>query len=879
MKNSFGSIVILACLVIFETQAQTDSVAAGKLQQFVRNIHAFNRMVPQEKVYLHFDNTGYVLGDTVWFKAYAVNASHFLPDTLSGVLYVELLNEKGKLLGTKKLKIENGQCHGEFYLDETNIEYFAGFYEIRAYTKVLLNFGAETVFSRVFPVFNEWRDDRQYTEKDLKADLHLNDALAIPLPDLRPKIKKKEKVNADFYPEGGNLIAGLTSNVAFKITDDKGIPLTADVQICNPQGEIQSASSTEHAGMGTFAYVPDGKDNRVKVIHDNKNYFFDLPKSKAGGYVLQTRPFSKNTLVVQVEKSPQTPRALLGLSVLCRGEVLFFQVIESVEEPYTLKIPYEILGSGVHQITLFDSKGEIFAERLAFIPQKEQEALSLEAVPDKTSYEPDELIQIDFSLTGNHSGKEAVFSLSVRDEDMMILTDSENIYTHLLLSSDLKGFIENPEDYFRPENPNLQARRLDLLMMVQGWKRYEWQTMAGIKPFKPLYNREKNLIIQGRVASSEGKNIELQVSMENEDKQRMDGTTKTNDKGEFYVFTGDFYGTWTLNLRSKGLSEASTKIRMDRWFSPAPKNYACDETRWKNGNGQEYGQESDDEPFIREMQPDNDSIGKQFQIKDVIVKEKIRKIRTKKFTHPVGMEIDRAIDRGEKIPYSVHDYLDERDELYAFGQRVDTKGDSDKYGLEEVTFTSPFDVIITGEKDFDNRDTYEAGYTFFYGKPHEANFFHFYEGKQNTFDRIVYQNGKRAYDVTVKELTAKRDIRDVQKIVISGERQMRKGINSKFFIPIYIFPYKDYVMREMPGIRHTTFAGYSVPTDYFRNRITDEIYRPGKYTHYRTLYWNPDVKTDEQGKVSIRFYNNGFCRKINISAEGITKNGAPVVAE
>jgi hypothetical protein len=86
-------------------------------------------------------------------------------------------------------------------------------------------------------------------------------------------------------------------------------------------------------------------------------------------------------------------------------------------------------------------------------------------------------------------------------------------------------------------------------------------------------------------------------------------------------------------------------------------------------------------------------------------------------------------------------------------------------------------------------------------------------------------------------------------------------------------------MRGMPGIRFTTFEGFSVPKDYFCNKNSNEIYSPDKYTHHRTLYWNPNVKTDEQGKTNIRFYNNDFCRKINISAEGITKNGISIATQ
>ena len=206
-------------------------------------------------------------------------------------------------------------------------------------------------------------------------------------------------------------------------------------------------------------------------------------------------------------------------------------------------------------------------------------------------------------------------------------------------------------------------------------------------------------------------------------------------------------------------------------------------------------------------------------------------------------------------------------------------------------FTSPFDVDIDrkgpsgdyrkvepptiGRVDCDGRDIYDGGYSFFYSKPYTAKFFHFDEGKQETSDRAVFRDGKRAFDIRVKELTAKRVIRDVQKIVISGTRE--KDCFMNFFIPINIYPREDYFMQEIPGVRSTAFDGFSVPKDYFHDTPPDKIYRSDEHKHNRTLYWNPDVKTDEQGKATIQFYNNDFCRKINISAEGITNTGMPVV--
>lgn len=899
------SIIILLCAAIpVETLHANETLHATSLRQFVRNIQVFNRLVPQEKVYLHFDNTGYVLGDTIWFKAYVVNASDFMPDTLSGVLYVELLNEKGKLLETKKLKIENGHCHGEFGLDDTDVEYFAGFYEVRAYTKFMLNFGEETVFSRVFPVFNDFRENGQYTERDIKADLRINEDvnLEIPLPNLRPKEEKANKMNMDFYPEGGKLVTGLTSRVAFRITDGKGRPLDAAGNVIDSQGEILSVFSTLHAGMGYFSYTPDGKPNRVKINHNNREYIFDLPESKPDGYVLQALHSSDNALIMQIEKTPQTPKSLLGLSVLCRGEVLFFGEIDFEDNLYVSKIPYDELETGVHQITLFDSKGEIFAERLVFILPEDEKQLRFEAIANKESYEPEDLIRIDFSLTGSRTDKRASFSLVVRDEETMIRTDRRNICTDLLLSSDLKGFIENPEDYFSSGNPNLQTRRLDLLMMVQGWKRYEWQTMAGVKPFQSVFNLEKQLTIKGYVTSSEGRNIELSAGMINVDnEQRLDGEAKTDDKGEFYILPGDVYGSWSLSLRSRGLSDANKKIRLDRWFSPAPKSYAYFETSWINNDGS-WRRSNDDAPVLTEESSANDSTDWAFRIETVNITTKQKKKKTKEFIHHVGREIDRAIDEGKRIPYSVHDYLAERDKQYSFGK---TPGMIKGKINEKEIITSPFDVSLrkgspedmveaskyvlplpAADIDCDGRDIYEetdAGdaqrtiMSFYYGRPLIAKFFHFHEGKPEAYDRTTYQTGKRAYDIRVKELTAKREILDVDKIVISGERV--QDCEHELFTPIYIYPYSDYMMRNMPGSRYTTFDGFSVPADYFRDRITDGVYRPAKYTYHRTLYWNPNVTTDEEGKASIRFYNNDFCRKINISAEGITETGMPIVAQ
>ena len=128
-----------------------DSIAV-RLQGFVSALDQFGKALPQEKVYLHFDNTGYYQGDQIWFQCYVVTSEFNRPTAWSKTLYVELLNPGGEIVSRQILPIRNGRCQGNFTL--THLPFYSGFYEVRAYTKYMLNFGEATVFSRIFPVFD-----------------------------------------------------------------------------------------------------------------------------------------------------------------------------------------------------------------------------------------------------------------------------------------------------------------------------------------------------------------------------------------------------------------------------------------------------------------------------------------------------------------------------------------------------------------------------------------------------------------------------------------------------------------------------------------------------------------------------------------------------
>lgn len=208
--------------------AETDSTLV-RLASFVKNIQVFNHLYPQEKVYLHFDNTGYFLGESIWFKAYVTTASMLSQTPLSRVLYVELLDTEGNVVHTQKLRITEGQADGSIPL--TKLAMKSGFYEVRAYTRLMLNWDRETLFSRVFPVFDKPAHQGEYDKKIIRLR-----PTSYKIPQKRAETPSAGKLNVEFYPEGGYLVNGITSVVGFKVTDREGRSLSASGCVCNAQG-------------------------------------------------------------------------------------------------------------------------------------------------------------------------------------------------------------------------------------------------------------------------------------------------------------------------------------------------------------------------------------------------------------------------------------------------------------------------------------------------------------------------------------------------------------------------------------------------------------------------------------------------------------------
>ena len=535
-----------------KAKARIDSVAAYQaslppLARLADRLARFGQAIPQEKVYVHMDNTSYFLGDTIWFAAYSRRTNEDRPSRISRVLYCELWNHDGYLVERKLVEMKDGRGHGFFALPDT---LYSGYFELRAYTRWQLNWGQtehyhswyteysfynkamakdffrdyEKLYSRVFPVY-----DKPKVDGDFYRDMTFR-----PLRRYFKNDPKEPELRLSLFPEGGNLVAGLPCRVAFEAATSEGevregtLTLRMNkeiVKIQNDKGEEVDFVTTENRGRGTFVFTPvEGKSYEAVFTPYGQSekakrpvtVSQDIKAVKAEGVALQVRCDSTTgEWRFDIATSGMAAKTPLGLTVMNEGKLVLFEDLSSLaidslhqegEPDGTLATSRKVNISlrrelektaGVYQVTVFDSIGHIFADRLFFVAKPELAEPSIQLVGTKEQYAPFE--RIDFDVTSAHLIPEQTVSLTVRDAVHADNTfDSGNIMTEMLLASEIKGFVPQP-DYFFESDDEEHRRALDLLMLTQGWRRFNWQEMAVKGAWDITHPAEHTQIVTGTV--------------------------------------------------------------------------------------------------------------------------------------------------------------------------------------------------------------------------------------------------------------------------------------------------------------------------------------------------------------------------------------------
>ena len=489
MFSKITKIIGFSCLLCIASEANAHTritepldSALNNLVYYIKHALLFTQKNPQEKVYLHFDNTGYFKGETMYFKAYAIRTDTGQPSDISKVLYVELLNPSGDVAERRKIKMVNGVGNGDILLDSV---FGTGFYEVRAFTRYMMNWGGETAFSRVFPIYRKPAKDGDYSNPQIDELSYL-----MRLPNGRkrfddgdtPAVRAKKRSNSfsvTFYPEGGDLVQGVESRVAFSVLDEEGRHAEVMGIVLDPQGNDVTTVSTAKDGRGMFVLKPQaGVYKLVLTTEAGKRLEFKLPEAKKDGCVLNVDALG-DFVNCRVSASPNMCGTLLAYTLMNRGTVLSYDTL-TAEPNLELEFKREDIRPGVNQITVFSPDGQIMAERLFFICPPKSDTDSIFVTCETPNLSPCSKVKVTLKSEPN-----SLLSFSAMDAATMTDGKVGNAQTWMLLSSDVKGYIENPDYYF--EADDLEHRKAaDMLMMVQGWRRYDWKLYTGVKPFSDV---------------------------------------------------------------------------------------------------------------------------------------------------------------------------------------------------------------------------------------------------------------------------------------------------------------------------------------------------------------------------------------------------------
>ena len=941
-----------------------------ELDKLVSRQAAFGQTIPQEKVYVQMDNTCYFQGDTIWFTAYTRQTNTGKPSEVSGVLYVELLNNDGYLVERKLIEMKQGRGNGFFALNN-QIQY-SGFYELRAYTRWQLNWGEhehkhpgsfgfmfrdketekeyfrdyDKLYSRVFPVY-----DKPLTHGDYTRDM----TLRVMRREFKNNPDKRE-LKLSLFPEGGNLIAGVENRVAFEAAMTDGEEVEGILTIGNEKVKTISR------GRGLFSIVPE-RETEMEVTFVTaygEKVSATLPKPEMKGVAIKVT-HEGDSIAINMSLADLNAGSL-GLTIMHEGRQEKFHALND-----GLSIKIGNLAAGIHQVTVFNTEGRVWADRLFFVTKPEELEPTLTIIGKEGEIAPYE--KIELKIEGK--AKDTPISLSVRDNYQTDpLFDNGNIMTEMLLSSEVKGFIPNPGWFFEKDDEE-HREALDLLMMTQGWRRFVWRDMAVKGEWDLTQPNEKYPILMGKVSY-------------NPNRISYDGIKDLKDnKGN--VILRDY--KYALELAKKKLTSSllvhtelvhpytnETAVSEepytgDNFKIPFPKFYGnsvfflsvADTAKWEKekkeyawiqmaGYGEDYPlrimrkldlDEADFRayiswPYPRFVKPYSfyqthlppKLVASEYDIPSELLADSTKALREVTVTarrrsrlkgfnyaYPAFMvDAYEAWNTIEDAGVPIFDYKTIGKAMvrvylndYGVNEEKDGNGDDRIYtSLQRRTITQdmgiPFDSlyhpkylrsfatdVTTGKpknrtsEDFndiisDKSSDMQSSTTERKGNLSETS----NNPPSSESDDILSEELENNSIDEFSEFFGGERVEDprflIDKYVVYTDYQPRLEGSSRYFganrpeTRIMTYPYYDDSRRAVYRDRRYILEGFSYPAEFYSPDYSKQT--PPEPTDYRrTLYWNPNLQLDENGKANITFYNNSRHTSLSIEAEGQAPDG------
>ena len=530
MKQIFVYIkILLLCqLASVIANAQSDS-----LKSIVKKFNTYKTKNLQEKLFLHIDRQTYLVGETIWFKIYCIDASTHKPLDISKVAYVELVGKNNKVALQTKVNMENGLRNGSVFLTP---EFNSGNYTLRAYTQWMKNAEPDYFFRQPIAIIN--------TFKNLGLEIKKDTAIYV----------------VQFFPEGGNLVQGIQSKLAFKaMKNGKGIDCNGF--ILNQKNDTVVKFKPSNFGIGQFQFTVNANTEYKAYIKDGKKTVpVKLPVIYKDGYVMQLEDVDSITLNISISSTKPNGEAI--------NLIAHTRQIVKIASNSTLKdgkcfftINKKQLEEGISQFTIFNGSNKPVCERLYFKALAQN--LTIEAKSSKTQYSPREKIDFDISVVNALSKPEkANLSLSVYLLDSLQSYPTTNISNYLFLSSDLKGTIESQEFYLNNNKETSQA--IDNLMLTHGWRRFNWESILSGNVIYPAYFPElRGHIIEAKIRDSISQNLaeNVETYLSAPGKILKLYNAKSDKQGKVLFETQELYGQKELIFQT--LSPSGRKFKLE----------------------------------------------------------------------------------------------------------------------------------------------------------------------------------------------------------------------------------------------------------------------------------------------------------------------------
>ena len=768
------------------------------LKNILNKIDAFSKDNKQEKIFIQTDKPYYTAGDTIWFKGYVRTADTHAPSDLSNILHVAFIANDQQEIQNLRLEITNGLTTGYMAIPQSA---GPGNYRIVAYTRWMRNYDSRFSYTKSITVFNF--DKNEPTEK----------------------VAAKPAAQVSLFPEGGYLVTGLESKVAFKAIDSTGKSMSVTGAVVDNAGKTIVTFKSSGNGVGNFLFRPEvGKTYMATIRTPNaKILTIALPKPLEFGYVMTADNTSDSVCVLKVQKTLATDNTAADKVFIVAksgaGDKVYFaeaKTFGSNTESLTFNIPKVNMPEGIAQLTLFSQDGKPQAERLVYVHH--HQGLTIMVKPAKTTYAPRENVTVELEVKDQKEGRvPANLSVSVTDENAL-LKPEQTVLSYLYLSSNVAGEIENAAAYFANDLPETK-RALDNLLLTQGWRRFTWQEMLTEITVSKKYTSEKDMVFRARATTADGKAVPATLL-----NILMTGTGNayaafTDADGNFSTILPDYETSGEVLFRFYKEDNALEGIKVTPILEPIENWFASEAPEAEPRIITTYWQKAYDwfriqKAFYDNRAPANTILANQ----------------------------NALFKKGQSgtTSYNIDEYEQFKNIAELFDEAIEPVSlKKTKAGLETRIYSRQ------AKRYFNNSPLYIVD-----GKP--------------TFDNNVVLSLPTEQ---VDRIEVFNTAEQLQRFSLMG----RDGV---------ISIYTKSNNLNLPNLSDSVipFQGILADREFYQPQFNLPTNRP-KPAFRPRLYWKSDIKTDASGKAHFTFKNADDITKYRIVVEGITTYGLPGVGE